>query len=460
MNGNHTPNSLDVSRPALAQVPAVSIQSDHPRLIRDVRGPLVLGIAAIFFFFLVGGIWAGTAKLTGAAIAPGTVSPESSRQTVQHLEGGIIQELRIHEGQQVQSGDVLLVLEEVRAQAEVGARRSRLRVLAATEARLRAERNDRDSIDFSHPILADHEDSDVAGAIQAQRNQFETRKENSANRRAILAQRKSQLESQINGFALQLKGVKKQHALINEEIVGIKDLFKKGYERKPRLLELQRKQAQLLGTEGELEARIARTQEAIGETQLQIMNLRTQRFEEIDAQLSEVLAQRIELEEQLRTSLDRLRRSEILAPVSGTVINLHFKTTGGVIGPGEPILDLVPIDGDLVIEARVRPADIDEVHAGQSAHVIFPSFTQRNLKRFQGTVQRVSPDTLEDKRTGERYYAAKVTVNRDSLSDIAFDIKLWPGMPAEVFIATQERTLLTYLLQPFLQTLERTFRET
>ncbi|MFQ5972513.1 MAG: HlyD family type I secretion periplasmic adaptor subunit, partial [Alphaproteobacteria bacterium] len=248
-------------------------------------------------------------------------------------------------------------------------------------------------------------------------------------------------------------------ALIAEEIAGVNDLFEKGLERKPRLLTLQRTEAELLGTEGELEARIARAQEAIGETELQIVNLKIERLEEIDTRLSEVLGQRAELEEQMRASLDRLRRTDIRAPVAGTVIDLRYKTTGGVIGPGEPILDLVPLEGDLVIEARVRTNDIDDVHAGQNAHIVFSSFAQRNLKRVEGEVQRVSPDTLEDERTGERYYTARLTVDRQHLRDVAPEIELSPGMPAEVFIATQERTLLEYLLQPFLETLERAFRE-
>ncbi len=428
-------------------------------LIREVRGSLVLGLSALALFFVIGGIWAATAPLSGAVIAPGIVSPESSRQTIQHLEGGIIKELKVREGQRVNAGDPLVVLEDVRARSEVGALTSRLRVLVATETRLRAERAGSESVEFNHPSLLDRDNPDVRASIQAEINQFRTRRENALSRTAILRQRISQLEKQIEGFRRQLKAVKRQFDLIAEEVQIVDGLYKKGMARKPRLLALQRAQAQLLGSEGELVARIARAEEAIGETELQIVNLKIERQEEIDQQLSKVRGERAELEEQIRASLDRLRRTEIRAPVAGTVLGLRYKTTGGVIGPGEPILDLVPLEGDLVIEAKVATNDIDNVRSGQNAYIVFPSFAQRNLKRIGGRVERVSPDALEDNRSGERYYTARVTVDRRRLHEIAPEIELSPGMPAEVFIETGERTMLEYLMQPFLQSVERAFRE-
>ena len=420
---------------------------------------MVLGLSALALFFVIGGIWAATAPLSGAVIAPGIVSPESSRQTIQHLEGGIIQALKVSEGQRVKAGALLVVLEDVRAQSEVGALTSRLRVLVATEARLRAERAGYESVEFNHPSLLDRDNPDVRASIQAEINQFRTRRENALNRTAILRQRMSQLDKQIEGFRRQLNGVKQQFSLISKEVKIVDELFRKGLARMPRLLALQRTQAQLMGSEGELVARIARTEEAIGETELLIVNQTIERQETIDRQLSKVRGERAELDEHIRVSLDRLRRTEIRAPVAGTVLGLRYKTTGGVIGPGEPILDLVPLEGDLVIEAKVAPNDIDNVRPGQKAYIVFSSFAQRNLKRISGRVERVSPDALEDDRTGERYYTVRVTVDRRRLQEIAPEIKLSPGMPAEVFIETGERTMLEYLMQPFMQSVERAFRE-
>jgi HlyD family secretion protein len=354
---------------------------------------------------------------------------------------------------------VLVVLERIRAESEAGARTSRYRTLVAIEARLRAERANMESVTFDHPVLADRKNQEVRDAIQAQRNHFETRRESMISRQAILRQRIAQLATQVQGLERQLTGTKQQSALIAEEIASVRKLYDKGLERKPRLLALRREQAKLLGTEGELVARVARTSQAIGETKLQIANLKIERIEEIASKLTDVIAKRTELEKEMRASMDRLRRTHIRAPVAGTVLGLRYKTTGGVIGPGEPILDLVPAEGDLVIEARIRPNDIDELRSGQSAYVVFPSFVQRHLKRIEGVVQRYSPDAFEDKRTGERYYSARITVDRKRLNAVSPQIHLSPGMPAEVFIATHERTMIEFLLQPFLMTLERAFRE-
>jgi HlyD family type I secretion membrane fusion protein len=351
------------------------------------------------------------------------------------------------------------VLDDIRARSEVGALTSRLRVLAATEARLGAERAGSESVEFNHPSLLDRDDPDVRAAIQAEINQFRTRRANALSRGAILRQRMSQLATQIDGFRRQLQGVEQQFSLISEEVEIVDGLYKKGLARMPRLLALQRTLAQLLGSEGELVARIAGAEEAIGETELRIVNLVIERREEVDQQLSRVRGERAELEEQIRVSLDRLRRTEIRAPIAGTVLGLRYKTPGGVIRPGEAILDLVPLEGDLVIEAKVATGDIDNVRPGQNAYIVFPSFAQRSLKRISGTVVRISPDALEDERSGQRYYAARVTVDRQRLHDIAPEIELSPGMPAEVFIETGERTMLEYLMQPFMQSVERAFRE-
>ena len=433
-------------------------QTSHP-LTREIRGPLILGLSALALFFVIGGIWATTAPLSGAVIATGIVSPESSRKTVQHLEGGIIRELKVREGQRVKNDELLIVLENVGAQSVVGALTRRLRVLVATEARLRAESAGTKTIEFDHPSLLDRTSPDVLATIEVEVNQFQTRRDNAVNRAAILRQRIAQLKTQIQGFQRQLQSVKRQFLLISEEAGNVEDLYEKGLARKPRLLALQRGMEQLQGSEGELVARIARTEEAIGETRLQIVNMQIERQEGIDQQRSSVRGERAELEEQIRASLDRLRRTEIRAPVAGTILGLRYKTTGGVIRPGEPILDLVPLEGELVIEAKVATNDGDNVRSGQNAYIVFPSISQRNLKRVSGTVDRISPDTLEDSRSGERYYAARVSVDRKRLHEIAPEIELAPGMPAEVFIETEERTMLEYLMQPFLQSVERAFRE-
>jgi HlyD family type I secretion membrane fusion protein len=428
-------------------------------LRQEIKATARTGIAIVFAFFVIGGGWAATAPLSGAVIAHGTVSPEGSHRVVQHLEGGIVRALRVDEGDVVSAGQTLLELEDVGAQAEVGALQSRLRVLAATEARLQAERVGAERIDFSHSALAGADDPATTAIIGQQIHQFETRRANDETRIGVLNQQIAQLEQQIEGAKRQLTGVKRQRALIAEELVSVRELFQKGYERKPRMLELQRTEAGLLGSEGELVARIARSEEEIGEARLEIINTKIRRREEVDRDLSEVQSDRLELEQQITESLDRLQRTRITAPVDGVVLRLQAKTLGGVIKAGDVIMELVPTTEDLIIDAQVSPRDIDAVHAGLPAYVMFPSYPQRGLLRIDAKVDSVSADAMADQRTGERYYLAKVRIDRDHIRELAPTIELVPGLPAEAFIQTSERTLLDYLLQPMMMAMEHTFRE-
>lgn len=426
---------------------------------RDLRGTARIGLIVVFLFFIVGAGWAAMAPIGGAVIAEGVVSPEGSRRTVQHLEGGIIREIAVKEGEQVKAGQVLMVLEGVSARAEVGTFTSRLRSLAAIEARLVTERNGGSKISFDHSALADRNDPEIRAIVDQQVNQFEARRSNDAGRESILVQRVAQLETQIVGAQRQLEGVRRQADLIREEIKGVAELYEKGYEKKPRLLALQRSEADLMGDEGDLVSRIARSREQIGETQLQIMNIRQQRLEDIDKELAETQAKRQEVEEQIRDSLDKLHRKVIVAPVDGTILTLRFKTIGGVVRPGEPVIDLVPTNEDLLIDARISPKDADDVHPGQHAYVMFPSFSQRIMFKLDGGVDRISADALADEKTGHTYFTVKIRVDRDEVERLDPEIALAPGLPAEAFISTQPRTLLEYLVQPLALVFERSFRE-
>jgi HlyD family type I secretion membrane fusion protein len=429
-------------------------------LRHDLRRTKWLGIAIIVLFFGIGGGWAATAPLSGAAVANGVVSPEGSRQKVQHLEGGIIREIKVKEGDHVKAGDTLFILEDVRAKSEVGAYLGRLRNYAAEEARLRAERDGAETIDFDdYPSLADTSDPQVRKVLTQERNQFAARKASDSSRVAILEQRVAQIDKQIVGYNRQLTSIRRQTALIREEIKGVKELYEKGYERKPRLLALQRREAELLGTEGDLMSRVARAEETITETNLQIVDVKVRRTEQIDDQLSQTQAKRIEVEERLKDSEDRLLRTTITAPTTGTILDVRFKTPGGVIRAGEQVAEIVPSEDELIIDTQVRPQDIDNVHVGLPATVMFPSLPRRTTPRLHGKVILVSADAFKDEKTGHSFYQAKVRIDRDYLEKEAPHITLQPGMPAEVFITTEARTVLEYLVQPFTMMLARSFRE-
>jgi HlyD family secretion protein/epimerase transport system membrane fusion protein len=429
-------------------------------LSRSLRGPMLVGVTLIGLFGGGLGTWAVLAPLASAAIAPGVVSPQGSRRTVQHLEGGIIESILIEEGSVVQAGDPLLVLADTQVRSDRDILVNRRIALAAEQARLVAERNDADAVQFPDWLLQRTRDPIVVEAMVRQTDQFNVRAAALSGRRSILEQRTAQLATQIAGSKRQIASQQRQLELIGAEIDDVETLLAQGLAQRPRLLALQRSQAQIEGVRAELEAEVARAQQAIGETELEILALTADRREEVTLQLNRVQEELSSLEEKLRASEDVLTRTEILAPVSGTVVELRFHTVGGVIGAGQPILDIVPRDEELVVEARVSPLDIDTVHEGLRAQVVLSAFKQRNLPRIEGQVRTLSADRLIDQATGQAYFLARVAVDRDTLQSIGQGLELTPGMPAEVFIMTGERTAFDYFIGPLLESLSRSFRET
>ncbi len=450
----------------MAPVPSIrreptAATAGPPPLLRTMRVPVMLGLTVIFVFFFGFGAWASLAPLASAAIAPGVVSPDGSRKVIQHLEGGIIREILVRAGDRVEAGEPLMVLEDTQARAQFDMVRSQYMMLTATEARLLSEQAERSAVDFPSWLTREgHDAAGVRAILDSQVDLFETRRNALESSRAILSQRIAQLDEEIVGLEAQIASQTTQLALIEEEIVDVSELLRKGLERRPRLLALQRTQAEIEGQRAANRARIARARQTIGETELQIINLDVERLDEIGNQMAEVRGQMSELEERVRSSEDVLFRTTITAPVAGTIVEINFKTPGGVVGPGEPIMDLVPEGDDLLIDARVAPTDIDVVHRGLEAQVHMLAYAQRNLPRIRGTVEHVSADSLLDEQTGESYFLARVKVDRDELQELAPDIELAPGMPAEVLIMIGERTVLQYLMEPFTDTLRRSFKET
>lgn len=441
---------------AIEQLPAPDhVQSRN--LMHSLRGSIVTGsIVIVIFFFGLGG-WASMAPLASAVIASGLVAPDRSRQTVQHLEGGIIRELMVRDGDKVEVGDVLVVLENIKAAGDRDILLSRIRTMLAKQARLHAERANADTIDFSHALLADMDDPEIKTIIEAQEQQFRSRMENHRSGLAILAQRIEQHRKQITGFERQLVSIKEQRRLIELELADVRVLVKKQLAVRPRMLALQRNQADLLGDQGDLEARIAQTQEAISETKLRMTTMEVDRLERIDTELSETGTEISEIEELLAQSEDVLTRTEIRAPVAGTIIALRYKTPGGVIQPGAPILEIVPRDDALIIDAQISLTDVDDVHAGLPARVMFPSYSRRNAMQIDGKVISVSADVLQDKVSGKPFFESKIEVDRAHLARVAPEVELQPGLPAQVFITTGERTVLNFFLDPFLLSVRRAF---
>ncbi|MEM9169765.1 MAG: HlyD family type I secretion periplasmic adaptor subunit [Pseudomonadota bacterium] len=457
-NRSVAPTTPDPSQSRALQIHAPTTEFAPP--LPDLIRPFVrFGVFACLAFFLIGGGWAATAKLSSAALAVGWVTPDSRRQTVQHLEGGIITEIHVGEGERVRQGQTLLNLADIGAQARFEAVRSKLLFMRAKEIRLEAERANLSAPDFSHADLGDLSDPVVLNAIAAQRAQFNTRRENDGTRRSILQQRIAQLEKQIVGYERQAASKREQARLIAEELTGVRTLFEEGYAPKNRLLELERYQASLKGDEGQMLAAKARAEEAIGEARLQAVNIVTSRNEEIATELAAIQAERTLLQEEITTDRDRLSRTRVVAPTDGVVFNIRFSTIGAVAAPAAELLDIVPVDDRLVIDAQLSPQHVDEVSIGDEAQVIFPTFPQRRLPRISGHVERVSADAMTDARTGDRFYTIQVVVDGDALQEIEDLVDLTPGLPAEVFIQGDERTLLDYLISPLQVAVGRSLRE-
>lgn len=422
------------------------------------RGTRNFGIIAISSFLGIFGVWGSLAPLSSAALAPGIVSPDGSRKTLQHLEGGIVRTIEVSEGDVVTAGQIVVRLEDVASRAAVVELTERLAFLLAEQARLVAEQSGASSILFTEEMKDFGEIGQIAMTTQSQL--FATRLDTARGRKSILATRVAQLQEQNSGLAAVIEAEARQQSLIREEISTAQSLVEKGLERRGRLLTIQRLAAEIDASVASNIAAMARTRQAIGEAEFQLIALKADFAEEVAKDLARVEAEIAAVRSKLPFLNDRLARTAVRAPVSGRVMNIQVTTEeGGVLGAGEPILDIVPDNAPLIIEARLRPTDIDDVTPGQSARVMLTAYAQRNLPIMTGTLRSVSADRLTDDRDGEPYFLAQIAIEPEILRSFGSDVQMIAGMPADVMIVTGERTLIDYLLKPFLESLSRSFRE-
>lgn len=435
------------------------LQPPSPKqsLREALGGPVRSAAIIIGLFFGVFGAWAAFAPLAGGALALGIVSPEGSRRTIQHLEGGIVQAIYVEDGERVEAGAPLLLLAQTQAQAGFALHQGRRLALLAQIARLRAEQSGAGAIAFPKELNGE------AALRTAQMDQLRTRRADQAAQREVLEARIAQLEQEISGYEALVRSRATQAGLLGKELAAVQTLLDQGLATQPRVLALQRARAEAEGARAENVAAIARARQQISEARAQMLALRTGAQSQIAAELERAQVELAGVEQQLHASSDVLARTTITAPVSGRVISKRVTTIGGVVGPGQPILEIVPEEA-LVIEARVAPIDIDVVREGLSAQVQLTAFSQRALPQIAGVVRSVSADALTDQATGQLYYAARVEVPPGELAKVQARLgeaaALKPGMPAQVLIETGERTLLAYLLEPFTQSFRGALSET
>jgi HlyD family secretion protein len=432
---------------------------DTAALRRSLRWPVRLG-ALVMTFFLAGFVgWGSLVPLAGGAVAPGVISPDGDRKTVQHLEGGIIAQLMVRDGDVVSVGQPLVLLESLQPKATHDMLLSQQWTLLATHARLIAEQAGHTEVHFP-PALLNSTDERLQVVVEGQRKLFDDRLVTHTAKKDVLRQRIEQLNEQVKGLQAQVDASNTQLKLIAEELVGKEALLVKNYITKPEVLKLQRAVAEIEGRRGEYLGAIARAQQQIGETQLQILMTDAERIDQVTTRLEQLRVELATVTEKLNASVDILKRTVITAPLAGVVLNMRFKTNGGVLKPADPILDIVPAEDMLLIDARVAPVDIDVVRVGLQAKVQLTAYSGRNTPRLNGIVRTVSADRIIDEGSRQPYYLARVQVDREEIRQLHAGVELIPGMPAEVLIVTGERTMAEYLLQPFLDALWRSFRET
>jgi HlyD family type I secretion membrane fusion protein len=444
------------------QLPALPASKQPVDLILDApvprtRGATALGLAAILLFFGSFAAWSFYAPLSEAAIAPGSIRAEGQRRTIQHLEGGIIREILVRDGDRVRQGQVLMRLDDVQAASGLETVAAQRLALLAQDARLVAEQASAPDVSFPAELLTSP-DPRAVEVITGQRALFAARQAALGGQLRVLESRLDQHAAQQASILAQLASARRQYELIVREEADVRRLVAQGLERMPRLLALQRNMAALEGNQADLEAQFGRLEAQSEETQRQMRQLTDQRLQEVSSEQREVRARLNEAEERLRAARDVAVRREIAAPEDGTVLNSRFFNVGAVVRGGEPVMDLVPAHDRLVAEVQVSPTDIDVVYPGLMAEVRLPAFKQRLVPYLHGHVTFVASDATTDDRRGVSFYRVQIVIDDDQLRALQ-GVDLRPGMPVEAMIQIGERSFFRYIAQPVIDSFHRAFRE-
>ena len=427
-------------------------------IIASTRNHIVASLAGAIVLTLVVGGWASTTELSGAVIAPGVLVAESSVKKVQHPTGGVVGRLLVQEGDVVQAGQLLLRLDETVTKANLAIVDNSLIELYSRLARLEAERDGLDRVECPKQLCARSNEADVAKALVGESSLFELRKDARAGQKAQFRERIGQIAQEIEGLNGQIEGKKHELELIERELGGVRELWRKNLIPIQRLTALERDAARLQGEHGQLIASVAQAKGKTSETKLQIIQVDQDLRSEVGKELREVQGKIAELVEKRVTAEDQLKHIDILSPQDGVVHQLVVHTIGGFVAPGDAIMQIVPTADTLVTEAKVAPKDIDQVHVGQATVLRFTSFNQRTTPEISGRVTFVSADQITDDKTGNAYFKVRIAPTEAERSLLG-GRKLVSGMPTEAFIHTGERTALSYLVKPLRDQIARAFKE-
>lgn len=424
----------------------------------SIRRHLLGGAAAAAV--LVGGVggWATTTQISGAVIAPGQVVVASSAKKVQHPTGGVVGELRVKDGDRVRAGDILVRLDETQTRANLGVLTKALDELAARQARDEAERDGAARVSFPAALTERAADPDIQRVLAGEQKLFEVRRTAREGQKAQLREQIVQLDQQIRGNAEQIAAKAKEIDWIQQELKGVNELWAKNLVPFAKVTTLQRDAARLQGERGALVATVAQARGRIAEIELKILQIDDDLRTEVGKELADIRGKKSELSEKRIAAEDVLKRVDLIAPQDGKVFQSAVHTIGGVLQPGEVAMLIVPDNDRLVVDAKVQPQNIDQLHPGQKAALRFAAFDQRTTPEIWGEVARIGADVTQDEKKNESYYLVRIAIS-DSEVERLGNLRLVAGMPVEAFIATSPRTALSYLVKPMHDQITRAFRE-
>jgi HlyD family secretion protein len=425
---------------------------------RSIRLHLIIGLAVVLV--LAGGFggWASTVQISGALIAPGSVVVDSNVKKVQHPTGGVVGEVRVRDGDLVKAGDIVVRLDDTVTKASLAIVVKTLNGLYARAARLEAEQRGDSKLTFPPQLTERADDPDVKNVMISETKLFDVRVTGRTGQKAQLRERISQLNEEIGGLTAQEQAKDKEIALIEKELVGVRQLYDQHLVQLTRLTTLERDAARLNGERAQYISSRAQAKGKITETELQIIQVDKDMVSDVSKDLRETNDKTGEFVERKVTAEDQLRRVDIRAPQDGMVLQNNVHTVGGVITAGDAMMMIVPQADDLSVEAKVDPKDIDKLQIGQKTLMRFSAFNQRTTPELNGAVTRVSADVTTDQRTGQSYYTIRVSLPPSEVARLG-DNKLIPGMPVEAFVQTGDRTMMSYLMKPLHDQLMRSFRE-
>jgi HlyD family secretion protein len=431
--------------------------TDLTRSLHSTRKPLILGLVAVALLVVGIGGWAAATQISGAVIAPGKLVVDSNVKKVQHPTGGVVGELLVKEGDRVQQGDVVVRLDGTQARSSLAVVNKALDELVARQARNEAERDGDKSVTFPADLVERKDDPEVARLMAGEQRLFEMRKAARDGQKAQLREQIQQLQLQIEGTQAQESAKSKEVKLLMQELESVRVLWKQNLVQISRVTALERDAARLEGERASLIAAVAQGRGRIAELELKIHQIDQDLSTEVGKELAEIRAKKSELTERRVSAEDQLKRIDLVAPQDGRVFQRNVHTVGGVIQAGEPVMLIVPQTDTLIVEAKVAPHDIDQIHIGQHAVLRFAAFNQRTTPELNGEVIHIGADVAQDDKATEPYYSVRVRVSDGELARLG-GLQLLAGMPVEVFIQTTPRTVASFLVKPLTDQLARAFR--